>query len=96
MILARVTGHATSTICHSSLKGVRLILCEQLLADGSPSGKFLLCGDWQGAGLGDKVLVTADGEAASRNTGQRDMPMRNVIVGILDEDQPETVLGDGK
>lgn len=96
MILARVTGHATSTICHQSLHGVRLILCEPLLADGSGAGRFLLCGDWQGAGIGDKVLITADGEAATRHTGRRDMPMRNVIVGILDKRQPETVLKESK
>ena len=86
MILARVRGNATSTVCHPSFKGVRLLLCEVLDAAGGASGKVLLCGDWQGAGAGDKVLVTSDGEAASRHTGDKHMPMRNVVIAIIDED----------
>lgn len=85
MILGRVAGNATSTVCHSALRGVRLLLCEVMDATGAGSGRFLLCGDWQGAGLGDLVLITSDGEAASRYTGDTTMPMRNVIVGLVDD-----------
>lgn len=84
MILARVTGKATSTICHPALRGVRLLLCEPVDPQGHGTGRYLLCGDWQGAGTGDKVLITSDGEAASRHTGDDCTPMRNVIVGLVD------------
>lgn len=84
MILGRVSGNAASSVCHPTLRGVRLLLCEVLAADGRGTSRFLLCGDWQGAGPCDRVLITADGEAASRHTGSRSTPLRNVIVGIVD------------
>ncbi|MFP4281576.1 MAG: EutN/CcmL family microcompartment protein [Opitutales bacterium] len=85
MLHARVVGHAHSTVHHPSLRGVRLLLCEGLEADASGNGKFFLAADWQGAGIGSRVMVTTDGGAASREVHDDSTPLRNVILGIIDE-----------
>lgn len=84
MQLAKIQGHATGTICHPTMKGVRLLLCETLDEEGRETGKFYLSGDFLGAGLHDTVLVTSDGDAAERKVKDPTCPLRNVIVGIVD------------
>lgn len=89
MLDARVIGFGHSTVKHPSMKGVRLALCEGLTAAGDGDGKVFLAADWQGAGVGQRVFVTTDGEAATRALGDHPLsdktPLRNVILGICDE-----------
>lgn len=85
MLCARVVGHAHSTVHHPSLRGVRLLLCEAVDAAQRGTGRFVLAADWQGAGRGSLVMISTDGEAASRRVGDPKTPLRNVILGILDE-----------
>lgn len=87
MLYARVVGNAHSTVHHASLRGVRLLLCESLDAALAGTGKFFLAADWLGAGKGSVVMVTTDGGAASRRIGDRSTPLRNVVLGILDENE---------
>ncbi|MGE9291385.1 MAG: EutN/CcmL family microcompartment protein [Puniceicoccales bacterium] len=89
MLDARVIGFGHSTIKHPSMKGVRLALCEGLTDTGEGDGKVFLAADWQGAGVGQRVFVTTDGEAASLRTGFSDTPLRNAILGICDEEKVE-------
>lgn len=88
MLLARIQGNATATIAHPSLRGVPLLVCETLAADGSGTGKLFLGADFLGAGQGATVLVTADGEAASRKVKDRSCPLRNVILALVDDPVP--------
>src|SRR5690606_21930275 len=85
MMYARVVGHAHSTVHHASLRGVRLLLCEGIDAARVGTGKFFLAADWLGAGKGCTVMVTTDGMAASRRIGDRHTPLRNVVLGIVDD-----------
>lgn len=87
MLDARVIGFGHSTVRHPSLKGVRLALCEGLQADGGGDGKVFLAADWTGAGVGQRVFVTTDGEAASRRIGDESTPLRNVVLGITDREE---------
>jgi microcompartment protein CcmK/EutM len=90
MLDARVIGYGHSTVRHPSLRGVRLALCEGVGSDGQGDGAVFLAADWHGAGVGQRVFVTTDGEAASRQTGAWDTPLRNVVLGIADgEDAAE-------
>lgn len=84
MLHARVVGHAHSTVHHPSLRGVRLLLCESVDAALAGTGKFFLAADWLGAGKGSIVMVTTDGMAASRKIGDKQTPLRNVVLGLLD------------
>jgi|AntAceMinimDraft_16_1070373.scaffolds.fasta_scaffold416558_2 microcompartment protein CcmK/EutM len=89
MLDARVIGFGHSTVRHASLKGVRLALCENLSSTGEGTGSLFLAADWLGAGVGQRVFVTTDGEAASRQVGRSDTPLRNVILGITDGEEQE-------
>jgi len=84
MLTTRVIGNATTTVRHRSFRGVRLLLCEVLDAGGVGTGAVIVAGDWLGAGKGDEVLVTSDGDAAAAHTGDARGPLRNVIVGLVD------------
>lgn len=89
MLPARIVGHATHTVGHSSLRGARLLLCEGLDAERRGNGKFFLAADWLGAGLGCEVLVTTDGGAAAEKVGTERTPLRNVVLGLIDAETQE-------
>lgn len=91
MVVSRVIGHATSTVRHPSLRGVRLLLCEALDAAGKGTGAVTVAGDWLGAGKGDTVLVTSDGDAANVHTGDPKTPLRSVVIEIIDPPESERV-----
>ncbi|KAF0096052.1 MAG: ethanolamine utilization protein EutN [Puniceicoccaceae bacterium 5H] len=84
MLLAQVVGHATSTIKHPSMEGVRLLLCENLDDQGAGAGTFFLAADWIGAGHGARVFVSTDGSAAQQYHHDRHSPLRNTVVGIIE------------
>ena len=84
MIHARVVGHAHSTIHHASMRGVKLLLCEAVTETGTGTGRYSLAADWQGAGIGSRVMITTDGSAASGQLNSTSTPVRNVVLGILD------------
>ncbi len=84
MFPARVIGTATTTVRHRSYRGLRLLICELIDETREGTGKITVAGDWLGAGKGDRVIITADGDAAMKYTGDPKGPLRNVIVGIID------------
>lgn len=84
MLYARVIGYATSTIKHSSMNGVTLLLCEDVDPQGKGLGSCFVAADWTGANVGSLVLVTTDGEAAERHHGNPHSPLRNLIIAIVD------------
>lgn len=84
MILAQIVGNVTTAACHPGLKGVRLLLCELLDEHGLATGKIVGAGDWLGAGIGDRVIVNADGDACQVFLRDSKTPLRNVVAGIVD------------
>jgi ethanolamine utilization protein EutN len=85
MILARVAGRVTSTIHHPSMDGRTLLLLDKLGADGAPAGGYLIAVDSAGAGPGQVVLVLDEGNGARQILGGVDLPIRSVVVGIVDD-----------
>ena len=87
MLLARVQGHAHSTVRHRSLTGAKLILVEPLR---SLTKEPLLVLDRLGAASGDLVMITSDGKAAREYLQDETSPARWSVVGIVDgrEDVP--------
>jgi len=87
MLDAKVIGYGRSTVRHPSLADVKLALCEHLDTSGNGNGSVFLAADWHGTGVGQRVFVTTDGEAAARRIGDDSTPLRNVILGIVDREE---------
>jgi ethanolamine utilization protein EutN len=84
MILARVTGRVTSTIHHPGMEGRTLLVLDKLGPAGESTGGYLIAVDTVGAGAGETVIVLDEGNGARQILGGPEMPIRSVVVGIVD------------
>ena len=84
MILARVTGRITSTIHHRDMDTRKLLVLDKLDASGQPTGRHVIAIDAIGAGAGETVLVLDEGNGARQILGVKNMPVRSVVVAIVD------------
>lgn len=84
MILARVAGRITSTIHHRDMEGRKLLICDKLDGRGEPTGGYVIALDSVGAGAGETVLILDEGNGARQVFGIQNMPVRSVVVGIVD------------
>ena len=85
MKLAQVSGTVVSPISHPFFDGQRLLLCDLVDPDGSPTGSYLIAVDVVDAGVGERVLICDEGTSARQIFGIDTGPIRSVIVGIVDE-----------
>ncbi len=86
MILARVDGVIVSTVCHPSMCGHRTIICQPLDAQGAEEGPPILALDPHGAGRHQRVLISSDGSQTRLHVKDPKSPLRNLILGIIDDD----------
>jgi ethanolamine utilization protein EutN len=84
MIYARVAGRITSTINHPDMDGHKLLVCDKLDAAGQATGGYVIALDTIGAGAGETVLVLDEGNGARQILGGKGMPVRSVVVAIVD------------
>lgn len=84
MILARIDGHATSSHGDRSLKGQKIVLCTPVDADGIATGSPIAALDPLCAGRHARVYITTDGDCSRRATHCDDSPIRNQVVGLID------------
>ena len=85
MKIGRVAQTVVSTIHSPAFDGRRLLLCDLLEPDGSPSGTYLIAVDTVGAGAGETVLLLDEGNSARQVIGMTPAPVRTVVVGVIDE-----------
>lgn len=85
MFLGTVTGELVATLKHPALHGARLLWVERQDPLGRALGKRTLCVDAAQAGMGDRVLVVDEGNAAAQVLARSRGPIRTVIVGVVDE-----------
>jgi ethanolamine utilization protein EutN len=90
MYLARIEGTAVATVSHESLRGRKLLVARRSEPDGRLASEPIVILDAVGAGLGDLVLVSTDGELARTLTGHKTAPSRLTAVGIVDRWTPRT------
>jgi ethanolamine utilization protein EutN len=83
MQLGRVLGAATTTVKHPSFQGERLLVVQLEGADGRADGEPVLAFDRLGAGRGDVVLVTSDGQMLQEQLG-KNTPGRWSVMGLPD------------
>jgi microcompartment protein CcmK/EutM len=84
MRLARIKGHVTSTVKHSSFKGCRLLIAQPVSADDTPEGDPQIVIDELGAGLHQKVLICSDGSYARSYLEDPKSPARYWVMAIVD------------
>ena len=89
MRIARVIGNVISTIKHPALFGAKLLLVDEEKPGGGTRGRPLLALDTVDAGEGDRVLVVDEGNAAAQVLARPRGPIRTVVVGVIDEVDPE-------
>lgn len=85
MFLARVVGEVVATIKHPHLAAQRLLLVQAEPTPGRPQPGSVIALDTVDAGIGDRVLVADEGNAAAQVLRKPRGPARTVIVGIVDE-----------
>lgn len=89
MFIAKVVGSVVSTIklpCH---EGKKLLIVQPLDELMQPRGERLMATDVADAGLGDRVLVNADGGAAQMLHGEKELIADLTICGVIDHVTPE-------
>jgi len=80
-----VLGTATATVKHPSMHGWKLLLVQPLAADGrTPDGEPVLAVDVLGAGGGETVIITSDGQSTREMMHSENTPVRWSVIGICD------------
>ncbi len=86
MILSRITGTVWCTRKNEQLEGNRLLICQPVALDGkTPEGCSFLAVDVVDAGEGDLVLVNGEGGGARILFQNDQIPLRYVIVAVVDD-----------
>ena len=85
MMLCRVDGNITATVKHPSATGCRFLICQPITAEGVESGAPTVAVDTLGAGLHSRVIVTTDGKYMTEVLKSKNTPVRNSIIGIVDQ-----------
>lgn len=84
MQLGRVIGQATSTVKHPSMEGCRLLVVQPLRMDGGEDGDPVLSIDELGAGRGDVVMISSDGQSVREMLKSNNSPVRWAVIGLKD------------
>jgi ethanolamine utilization protein EutN len=84
MLIGKVTGNIAATIKHPVYKSRKLLTVAILKPNQEPTGESVVAIDSVDAGVGDLVLITQEGRSAMAVVEQTDVPVRTVIVAIID------------
>ena len=84
MKLGRVIGNVEGTIKHEAFANTKLMVVQPLDELLKPNGRTHPAIDTVGAGVGDLVLVVEEGKAAQQMLDKKRIPIRTLIVGIVD------------
>ncbi len=85
MKLCRVKGNVVATVKHPTYRGHKLMIVQPVDARGADVGTSFLAVDLVQAGPGDRVLVMQEGNGVRQILKEQKLPIRSVIVGIVDE-----------
>jgi ethanolamine utilization protein EutN len=85
MLIARVIGEIVSTQKHSSHEGRKVLLVQPLNLDGSNRGDAVVALDAIDAGVGDRVLLVAEGFSAMTSVERPQSPIDMAVIGYIDQ-----------
>ena len=96
MKTGRVIGNIWATRKADNLSGLKLLVVQPIsLLDDSPVDTPLVTADIPGPGTGERVIY--GGAAPARGTaGSREIPVDATIVGIVDDQEIDESLINGK
>jgi microcompartment protein CcmK/EutM len=84
MILARIDGHAVTSIGHPSLIGQTIVFCTPIDETGASAGSPFAALDPMNAGIHARVFITTDGSWTQDAVHDDHSPIRNQVMGIID------------
>lgn len=86
MNLCRVLGNVVATAKHPAFEARKLLVVQPLDEKKQPVGtSFLAVDHTSSAGPGDVVLVLREGTGIRQILGDKTLPIRSLIVGVVDE-----------
>ena len=86
MTLCKVLGTVTSTSKHRAFHGLRLMLVQPVDEHRAPIAQSFIAVDRIcSAGVGDTVLVLREGNGVRSVFKDDRLPIRSMIVGVVDE-----------
>ena len=96
MKTGRVIGNIWATRKADNLSGLKLLVVQPIsLLDDSPVDTPIVAADTTGAGTGEKVICVG-GSPARSAAGSREIPVDATIVGIVDDQEIDESLINGK
>ena len=84
MYIARVVGDVIATHRHANLGGHKLLLVRRLGLDGREVGNEVIALDVVGVGIGERVLIVQEGNAARTLFRSEKIPVQAVVAGVVD------------
>ena len=91
MRYCRVVGPMWASVKHPAFDGRTLLVVQPLDEHGADAGASFVAVDQAQAGAGDKVLVLTEGNGVRQILKAGDVvPIRSVIVGVVDHVSTET------
>lgn len=84
MRIGRVVGNVVSTVKDESFYGYKLLIVEFWDENGQPDGSRAIVFDGGQAGVGDVVLVMADGGAANMVLDDSKIIADMAVAGVVD------------
>lgn len=86
MTLCKVLGPVVATVKHKAFEGRKLLVVQPLDEAQAPLGKsFIAVDHTSSAGEGDTVLVMREGNGIRQILGDKTLPIRSLIVGVVDQ-----------
>jgi microcompartment protein CcmK/EutM len=87
-----VVGEVVATHRHGELGGRKLLLVRRLSLSEDEEGGEVIALDVIGVGVGERVLVVQEGNAARSLFKSKTIPAQAVVVGVVDHLDIETGL----
>lgn len=84
MLIGRVIGDVVATQKTPSHEGMKILLVQPLNLDESDRGLALLAVDAVDAGVGERVLLSAEGFSAMTAVGRPNSPIDAAVIGVID------------
>ena len=92
--MANVVGEVVSTHRHPKLGEKKLLLLRRVALDGVEEGAEMIALDVIGVGVGERVLVVQEGNAARTLFKDTQIPVQAVVVGVIDSADIVSAAGD--